>query len=80
MKPLTIKAGTLVKVGLGMAAIELAADIGKASMLSAVRKINPESADKMVEAIDIAINSNRYHGLKKCKLKIVKGICEALNK
>lgn len=80
MKPLTIKAGTLVKVGLGMAAIELAADIGKASMLSAIRKINPESADKMVEAIDIAINSNRYHGLKKCKLKIVKGIYEALNK
>lgn len=77
MKPLTIKAGTLVKIGLCVAVVELAADIGKAAMLKAVKKINSETANEVLEALDAGINSNKYHGLKKCKLKIVRGMCKA---
>ena len=77
MKPLTIKAGTLMKVGLGVAVIELAADMGKAAMFKAVKKINSETANEVLEALDACINSNRYHGLKKYKLKIVRGMCKS---
>lgn len=61
MKPLTIKVETLAKIGLGVLAIELATDMGKASMLRMVKKIN----------------SDRFHGLDKIKLKIVRGMCKA---
>ena len=77
MKPLTIKVGTLAKIGLGVAVVELAADMGKAAMLRAVKKINSETANEVLEIMDVGINSNRYHGLEKCKLKIVRAICKA---
>lgn len=77
MKPLTIKVGTIAMIGLCVAVVELAADIGKVSMFKAVKVINSETANEVLEAMDIAINSNRYHGLKKCKLKIVRDMCKA---
>lgn len=80
MKPLTIKVGTLAKVGLGIAAIELAADIGKASMFTVVKIVNSEAADQILESLDASINSNRYRSLRKCKLKIVRGMCKAFIK
>lgn len=46
-------------------------------MFEAVKVINSETANEVLEALDIAINSNRYHGLKKRKLKIVRGMCRA---
>jgi hypothetical protein len=77
MKPLTIKVETLAKIGLGVLAIELATDMGKASMLRMVKKINSETADEVLDAMDIGINSDRFHGLDKIKLKIVRGMCKA---
>lgn len=80
MKPLTIKVETLAKIGLGVLAIELATDMGKASMLRMVKKINSETADEVLDAMDIGINSDRFHGLDKIKLKIVRGMCKAFIK
>lgn len=77
MKPLTIKVETLAKIGLGVLAIELATDMGKASMLRMVKKINSETADEVLDAMDIGINSDRFHGLDKIKLKSVRGMCKA---
>lgn len=77
MKPLTIKVETLAKIGLEVLAIELATDMGKASMLRMVKKINSETADEVLDAMDIGINSDRFHGLDKIKLKIVRGMCKA---
>lgn len=80
MKPLTIKVGTLAKIGLGIAAIDLASDVGKAIMFRSVEVINSKTADEMLEALDMCINSGKFHGLKKCRLKIVKGMCKATTK
>ena len=80
MKSLTNKVGTLAKIGLCIAVVELAADMGKASMLKAVKKINSETANEVLEVMDTSINSDRYHGLKKYKLKIVRDICKTLTK
>lgn len=80
MKPLTIKVGTLAIIGLGVAVAELAADIGKASMFKVVKIVNSETANEVLEAMDIAIDSNKYHGLTKCKLKIVRGMCKVCTK
>lgn len=79
MKSITIKLDTLVKIGLVMALIEMAADIGKASMFKSIRVINPETADAEMEVLDSAINSGRYTGLKKKKLKFIRFMCKALN-
>ena len=51
--------------------------MGKASMLRMVKKINSETADEVLDAMDIGINSDRFHGLDKIKLKIVRGMCKA---
>lgn len=80
MKPLTIKVETLAKIGLGVLAIELATDIGKASMLRTVKKINSETADTMMDAMDFGINCGEFRGLKKCRLKIIRGMCKAIIK
>lgn len=80
MKPLTIKVETLAKIGLGIAATELACDVGKAIMFRSFEEVNSETADGMLKALDRCINSGRYHGLKKCRLKIVKGMCKATSK
>lgn len=77
MKPLTIKVGTLAKIGLVIAATELGCDVGKAIMFRSVEVINSKTADEMLEALDMCINSGKFHGLKKCRLKIVKGLCKA---
>lgn len=78
MKPLTIKVEkTLAKIGLVVLAMELGADIGRACMLRAVKKINSETADEVLDAMDIGINSDEFHGLDKIKLKIVRGMCKA---
>lgn len=78
MKPLIIKVEkTLATIGFGVLAMELGADIGKASMLSVVKKINSETADKIMDAMDFGINCGKFHGLKKCKLKIIRGMCKA---
>lgn len=73
MKPLTIKVGTLVKVGLGVAAVNAAYFIGKGDMLSTVEKVNPETAGKILKAMDEALDSKTRPMLDKLKLKIVKG-------
>mgnify|MGYP007031741053 CR=1 FL=1 len=81
MKPLIIKVEkTLAKIGFVVLAMELGADIGKASMLRAVKKINSETADEVLDALDICINSDEFHGLDKSNLKIVRGICKAFIK
>lgn len=81
MKPLIIKVGkTLAKIGFGVLAMELGADIGKASMLRAVKKINSKTADEMMDAMDFGINCGKFHGLKKCKLKFIRGMCKEIIK
>lgn len=80
MKPIVIKVETLAKIGLGVAVVEMAADIGKASMFKSVKMINPETADAEMEVLNSAINSGRYNGLKKMKLKFIRFLCEALDK
>lgn len=81
MKPTIIKVGkTLIgigaEIGFIVLAMELAGDIGKASMLRAVKKVNPKTADEVLNAFDIGINSGKIHGLKKCKLKIINDMCK----
>lgn len=71
---------TLAKIGLAVAVVELAADIGKASMFKSVKVISPDTADAEMEVLNAAINSDRYNGPKKTKLKIIRFMCEALNK
>lgn len=46
-------------------------------MLSAVKKINSKTADEMMDAMDFSINCGEFHGLKKCKLKIIRDMCKA---
>lgn len=77
MKPLTIRAKTLAKIGLGALLIELSADIGKVTMLRAVKKLNSETANKVMDAMDYGINCGEIHGLKKCRLKLIRGMCKA---
>lgn len=78
MKPLIIKVEkTLATIGFGVLAIELGADIGKASMLRAVKKINSKTVDEVMDAMDFSINFGEFHGLKKCRLKIIRGMCKA---
>lgn len=77
MKPLTIRAETLAKIGLGALLIELSADIGKVTMLRAVKKLNSETANKVMDAMDYSINCGEIHGLKKCRLKLIRGMCKA---
>lgn len=78
MKPSIIKVEkTLVKIGLGVLLIELAADIGKVSMLRAVKKLNSKTADEVMNAMDYGINCGEFHGLKKCRLKIIRNMCKA---
>lgn len=78
MKPLTIKVGTLAKIGLGVATAELIFDLGKATMLKAVKSVNSETADEVMKALDYGINSKDYHGLRKLKIKIVRGAYKEL--
>lgn len=77
MKPSIIKVEkTLVKIGLGVLLIELAADIGKVSMLRAVKKLNSKTADEVMAAMEYGINCGEFHGLKKCRLKIIRDMCK----
>ena len=72
MKPSIIKVEkTLVKIGLGMLLIELAADIGKVSMLRTVKKFNSKAADEVMNAMDYCNNCGVFHGFKKYNLKII---------
>jgi hypothetical protein len=81
VKPLIIKVEkTLATIGFGVLAIELGADMGRASMLRAVKIINSETADTMMDAMDFGINCGEFHGLKKCRLKIIRGMCKAIIK
>ena len=79
MKPLTIKVGTLVKIGLGVAAAEVALDMGKGIMLSAVKDANSETADTVMNCIDEMLDSKDYSVLNKLKLKVVKGTYKICN-
>lgn len=77
MKPSITKVEkTLVKIGLGVLLIELAADIGKVSMLKAVKKLNSKTADEVMAAMEYGINCGKFHGLKKCRLKIIRDMCK----
>lgn len=66
MKPLTIKVGTLVKIGLGVA-------------LSAARDVNPETADTLMKCVDEMLDSKDYSVLDKLRLKVVKGTYKNCN-
>lgn len=80
MKPSANIIGALAKIGLGILVTELATDMGKAFMFSAVKKVNPKTANELMRVMDISIDSDEVKSLKKCKLKIVKGMCEAVTK
>lgn len=73
MKPLTIKVGTLVKIGLGVAVVNAAYFMAKGDMLSVVKGVNPETADEILEVIDETLNSKTCSMLNKLKLRIIKG-------
>lgn len=78
MKPATIKVKTLVKVGLGAAALNFAMDLGKAVMFKAFKASSPEEANKMMEVmneVDEIKGASRY---QKIRIKIVRGLCKAL--
>lgn len=78
MKPLTIKVGTLIKIGVGVAALNFAMDLGKATMFKAFKISNPEEADKMMDAMDAAVNTEGIRLHKKIRLKVVKSLCKTL--
>lgn len=78
MKPLTIKVGTLIKIGVGVAALNFAMDLGKATMFKAFKINNPEEADKMMDAMDTAVNTEGIRFHKKIRLKVVKSLCKTL--
>lgn len=78
MKPLTIKVGTLIKIGVGVAALNFAMDLGKATMFKAFKISNPEEADKMMDAMDTAVNTEGIQLHKKIRLKVVKSLCKTL--
>lgn len=76
MKPLTIKVGTLVKIGVGITALNFAMDLGKATMFKAFKISNPEEADKVMEAMETAVNAEEIPFYKKIRLKVVKSLCK----
>ncbi len=79
MKPLTIIVGTLVKIGLGVAAAEVAYAMGKGVALSAARDVNPETADTLMKCVDEMLDSKEYSVLDKLRLKIIKGTYKISN-
>lgn len=79
MKPLAIKVGTLVKIGLGVAAAEAAYAMGKGVALSAARDANPETADTIMKCVDEMLDSKDYSVLDKLRLKVVKGTYKICN-
>lgn len=76
MKTMTIKVGTLVKLGLVVAAMELASDMGRAAMFTAVKQYDEETADGIIGIFDDAINDKRWPRRKRIKLKIVRSMCK----
>lgn len=81
MKPSIIKVGkALTKVGLMVLALEFGADIGKAIMFKAVKDINPEAANDVMDAMDICLSRGYVRGLEKCRYKIIRGMCKAVIK
>ena len=81
MKPSIIKVGkALTKVGLMVLALEFGADIGKAIMFKAVKDINPEAADDVMDAMDICLDHGYVKGLEKCRYKIIRGMCKVITK
>ena len=78
MKPLTIKVKTLIKIGMGVAIFDFAVDLGKAVMFKAFKVKSPEEADKMMDTMNAAIDSEELSFYKKIKLKTVRGLCKLI--
>lgn len=77
MKPTSIIVEALVKIGLGILVTNLAIDMGKAYMFSAVKEMNPGAADDIMNALEYGVNCDEIKGHTKCRLKIVRYMCRA---
>lgn len=57
-------------------------DINKYQELAAraVKNFDSEITNKRLKSMNTGINSGHFHGLKMCKLKIIKGLCKLFTK